>query len=208
MMSKKKSIGIVLIAAIVAACAVIGYSAYLRGQIHDMREAGKAEAAKIVQLKDYRPAQQAEIKKAVARAAEKIDRSENPQDVDAAIVDAKADVKDLKTDAQLTKEEQIRAAKERARKKAEARRKARAKKRAREKAKKEAARRAAQQAAAQQAAAAQAQRQAQYYRQYQQAQNYYHGGSSGSGGNSGSASKKSSGANSEGCVGDDARNFY
>lgn len=122
----KKSIIILVVICFVVGAAFGGYKGYTDKKLDKMRKTGKDQVAALVDMKDYRKAEQAKIQDIEAEADKKIEKADEQSDVDAVLKAAKADIAELKTDAQYDKEEA--AAKAAAKKKAEAKRKAAAKK--------------------------------------------------------------------------------
>ncbi len=178
---------IVIIALMIACIAGTGFAiGHQRSIIADLRSDSVAALQKAVPLSDYRKKQQKEVGEILDGYEKKLAEVKTQEEADKLIAEAKAEVKSIKTDAQLTKIE---------------------KKKAAEKAKKEAERKAREEAeeAARQAAAEEAARQAE---EEQQSYSYQDSGSSSGGGSSNSSGGSSGGsdsnAGSDGCVDPDA----
>ena len=71
----------------------------------DAREAAKAALSSYVSLDDYREAEQAEVTAAIAAGQAAIDAAADVRAVNQALADAKAVIDEIKTDAELTAEE-------------------------------------------------------------------------------------------------------
>ena len=81
-------------------------------ELADAKEAAKAELATYTDAADYREAQQAELEAAINEGSDEIDAAATIDNVTAALNSAKKAIDMIKTDAQLTAEEQLAAAKE------------------------------------------------------------------------------------------------
>ena len=178
---KKKTIIAVIAFVVILAGACFGTKLYHDKQLKDMRSEAIAALKSTADPADYREGEKKDVEKILAAYEEKINANTDQQEMTAMIDQAKEELSAIKTDAQLTEEEEI-AAKKAAE---EAARKAAEEEAARKAAEEEAARIAAEEAA-QQAAAEEAAKKA-----AEEAQE-----------------NTSSGSNSEGCVGNDAKNFY
>ncbi len=186
---KKKTIIAVVVLVIILAGACFGTKLYRDKQVEDMRNEAISELKSGTDLADYRDSEKKEVENILNTYAEKISDNKDQQEIAAMIDQAKEEISAIKTDAQLTEEEEIaakKAAEEAAAKKAaeEAAAKKAAEEAAAKKAAEEAAKKAAEEAAAKKAAEEAAAKKA------------------------AEEEKSSNGSNSEGCVGNDAKYFY
>lgn len=192
---------------LVSAACLAGMKIYHSGWISDMHRNSVKRMESSVDLADYRSEQKNEIKSVFSKAEDSISSTEKSEDADRFARQAVASVKKVKTDAELTREEEALKAekarlekirKEKERKEAERKAKQKAKKEE-EKRKKEIARALAAEKAAEAARAAKA---AASQKTAEPA------GSSESKTSAGSTGTGSNGSESKGCVGNDAKNFY
>lgn len=226
-MTRRKKLGILMLIAVTAVCLCSMKTSH-ENWLSDMH---KREARKItssVTLTSYRPAQKNRVQTIIARADQRIRKTDSISEAEAIRTSALKQIQSIKTDAQLTREEKA------------AREKARKRRLAKEKAKKRAAKKRAAKAAASSSAvsgtqagsgqSSSAQSSAASGSGGTSARNYSsssgtgssgssysghagksagssHAGSSGSSSSHGKSSQ-SNGSSSKGCVGDDASNFY
>lgn len=114
---KKAVIAIIVIAVALGLCGG-GMYYYHQQQIAKMQDEGVKAVAEIVDLGDYRDDEAAQIQGIMDKADKKIQGLKDQKAIDKVIADAKDQISEFKTDAQLTAEEK-KAAEEAARKKAE-----------------------------------------------------------------------------------------
>lgn len=186
-MKLRKIIGTAVLLAVSFLC-LAGMKEYHEGWLSKMHKDTLNDLESSVVLADYRSDQQAEIRSIFYQAWTQIQGTDEPDEAEKIADQARSSVKEVKTDAELTKEEEAERARQeqlkREQEKKEAERKAKQKAKREAKKKKEAARaKAAAEAAASTRAAA-------------------------SSGSSGGRSAGSGGSQSKGCVGNDAKNFY
>lgn len=123
---KKETIAVIILT-LLAACGIGGWDYYEAG-INSMREAGVAALNEVVDLNDYREAEQSEIQLILEDSENRIRASKDQDTIDKVIADAGSQISGFKTDAQYKAEEEARrkAELERKRKEEEARRAAEA----------------------------------------------------------------------------------
>lgn len=97
---------VIIIAAVVIVCAAAfgGWMVH-SAKIDKMRSAGIKQLRAAVALDDYREEQQAEVNKILSDGEAEIKKSSSQSDIDKAVNDAKASVGEIKTSAQLDAEE-------------------------------------------------------------------------------------------------------
>lgn len=106
---KKSVIAVLLVIAVLGGCAFGGWK-YHEAKIAQMRSDGIAALNATVNLDDYRKKQQKKIKKILTEGEEAINACEKQEEVDKIVEETPEKFKDIKTDAQLTKEEEEEAA--------------------------------------------------------------------------------------------------
>lgn len=110
---KKTNKGVValIIVLVLAACG-FGAWKYHENQIKEMQQKGVADLKAVVDLNDYREAEQKEIQAMLDEGEKQILGLREQEEIDNVVRNASEKVKDFKTDAQYTKEEEEEAARQ------------------------------------------------------------------------------------------------
>ncbi len=104
---KKTNKGVIALIVMLAlgACGFGGWQ-YHENQIKEMQDKGVAELKAVVDLKDYREAEQKEIQALLDEGEQDILKLREQDEIDKVVSEASEKVKDFKTDAQYAKEEE------------------------------------------------------------------------------------------------------